>query len=133
MTTTQNTPEIARAPSDLDYEESTVGELRRIGLVGTVWFTAAVIAVGIPLDGLLTSGWRPVDLPIVAEVAWWVGAALTSLGVFGFAWAGCPVWGWGPEASARQKSVAIRAGVVLFLAGIIISSVAVMSVPAVAH
>ena len=110
-----------------------MGELRRIGLVGTVWFTAALVAIGIPLEGLLNSGWRPGDLPALAEISWWLGAALTSLGLFGFAWAGCPVWGWGAESSARQKSISIRLGVAFFLAGAVISFVAIMSVPAVAH
>jgi len=118
------------ADRELDYEQSTVGELRRIGVAGTVWFAASIVALGIVLDGLLSSGWRPNDLPLLAEVIWWLGAAVTAIGVFGFAWSGCPVWGWGPEVSLRQKSITIRGGVAFFLAGVVLSSVALFSVPA---
>ena len=133
MTTKQNTPVDEATGSALAFEESTVGELRRIGRAGVVWFTASIIAVGIPLEGLLSTGWRPIDLGSVAEVVWWLGAALTAIGVFGFAWAGCPVWGWGAERSLRQKSLSIRGGVAFFLSGVILASVAVLSVPAVTH
>ena len=113
---------------DFAAEESTVAELRRIDFTGTMWFAAAIIAIGIPLSGLISSGWRPTDLPLPAEVAWWVGAALTFIGIAGFAWAGCPVLAWPVPVANRQKSICIRGGVGLYLAGTVIASIAVLTV-----
>lgn len=134
---TQDTPEHDTPEHDTaeEYaaEESTVAELRRIDFTGTLWFGAAIIAVGVPLAGLLSQGWRPADLPGAAEIAWWVGAALTVIGIAGFAWSGCPVLAWPVPIAERQKSITIRGGVALYLAGTVISLIAILAVPAVAH
>jgi hypothetical protein len=118
----------ADTAEDFAAEESTVAELRRIDFTGTMWFGAAIIAVGIPLAGLLATGWRPADLPLPAEIAWWVGAAFTFIGIAGFGWAGCPVLAWPVPVANRQKSICIRGGVGLYLAGTIIALIAVLSV-----
>lgn len=128
---TQNTKGTQDRPEDFVAEESTVAELRRIDFTGTIWFGAAIIAVGIPLAGLLGQGWRPADLSMPAEVAWWIGAAFTLIGIAGFGWSGCPVLAWPVRVAERQKSITIRGGVALYLAGTVISLIAILSVPAV--
>lgn len=132
-TVPQNTKGTQDRPEDFAAEESTVAELRRINFTGTVWFAAAIVAVGVPLAGLLGQGWRPVDLPVPAEIAWWFGAALTIIGIAGFGWSGCPVLAWAVPVAERQKATTIRAGIVLYLAGTVISLVAILATPAVAH
>ena len=129
MTTALETTDTTDSSTE-DYaaEESTVAELRRIDFSGTVWFAAAIIAIGVPLSGLLSSGWRPSELPMPAEVAWWVGAALAFIGIAGFGWAGCPVLAWPVPIATRQKSICIRGGVGLYLAGTAIASIAVLAV-----
>jgi hypothetical protein len=112
----------------VSYEESLPVELRRIMTTGTAWFAGAIIAVGVPLAGLLAAGWRPHDMPLLAAAVWWVGSALTMLGIAGFAWAGCPVLAWPAPQAYRQKSICIRGGVGLFLAGTVLTAVAVLSV-----
>jgi hypothetical protein len=132
-TPTQNTKGTQDRPEDFAAEESTVAELRRINFTGPVWFGGAIIAVGVPLAGLLSQGWRPVDLPIPAEIAWWVGAAFTLLGIAGFGWSGCPVLAWPAPVAERQKSVTIRAGIAFYLVGTVVSLIAILSTPAVVH
>lgn len=127
----ENTKGTHDKPEDFVEEESTVAELRRIDFTGTIWFAASIIAVGIPLAGLLSQGWRPADLPMPAEIAWWVGSALTLLGIAGFGWSGCPVLAWPVPVAERQKSITIRGGVALYVAGTVIALIAILSVPAV--
>lgn len=110
------------------HEESLPVELRRIMTTGTTWFAAAIIAVGVPLAGLLASGWRPHDMPLIAAAVWWLGSALIMLAIAGFAWAGCPVLAWPAPVAYRQKSICIRGGVGLYFAGTVLAAVAVLSV-----
>jgi hypothetical protein len=130
---TQNTKGTKDRPEDFAAEESTVAELRRIDFTGTIWFGAAIIAVGIPLAGLLSQGWRPTDLPGAAEVAWWIGAAFTFIGIAGFGWSGCPVLAWPVVIAERQKSITIRGGIAVYLLGTVVSLIAILSTPAVIH
>jgi hypothetical protein len=102
-------------------------EVQRIDHTGTVWFSTALIAVALPVTGLLVSGWRPSQLPSDAAVAWWIGATLIGLGLASIGYAGCPVY-WGNEHIAhRQKAIAIRAGLVMFLVGAAVALVALFS------
>ncbi len=92
-------------------------ELRRIDHTGTIWFAAALIAVALPLCGILISGWRPSELAPVAAGFWWVGATLATVGIAAIGYAGCPIY-WGSVRTAHlQKSISIRAGLGLFLIG----------------
>lgn len=125
--------DLPRPVDDYSEEESVVAELRRIDFTGTIWFAASIIAVGLPLAGLLSQGWRPADLPLPAEITWWVGAALTMIGIAGFGWSGCPVLAWPVPIADKQKSITIRGGILLFIVGTVASSIAVLSVPAVGH
>lgn len=92
-------------------------EVQRIDRTGTIWFAAAVIAVALPLTGLLISGWHPSDLSPGAEVFWWIGATLNGLGLASIGYAGCPIYWGSVEVAHLQKSIAIRGGLVLFLVG----------------
>lgn len=111
-------------------DESVVAELRRIDFTGTIWFAAAIIASSVALTGLLASRWRPTDMPLGAEVVWWVGAALAFIGTACFGWAGCPVLAWRLPVAERQKSICIRAGIGLYLVGSVAAGISVLAVPA---
>jgi hypothetical protein len=111
-------------------DESDSAELRRTLYSGTVWFAATIVAAGVPLSGLLAAGWRPADLPLLAGLVWWFGAAIALVGVAGLGWAGCPVLAWDAETALKQKRLCIRGGMVLFLVGAVAASVAVLAVPA---
>ncbi|MDO7882756.1 hypothetical protein [Antiquaquibacter soli] len=92
-------------------------EVQRTDRTGTIWFAAALVAVTLFVASLVLSGWRPSLLPAGAAVAWWIGFALAALGLAGIGYAGCPIYWGNVEVAHWQKSVAIRAGLVLFLIG----------------
>jgi len=108
---------------------STTEELKRIDFTGTVWFGAAIIAAGIPLAGLLSTGWRPSDLPVFGEAVWGLGALIAVAGMGLLAWAGCPVFSFTPERVDRQKAFSIRAGVMFYLGGSVVALIAVLASP----
>lgn len=111
-------------PEDLMSASS---ELARIDRTGSMWFAAGLLAVALPVAALLHGGWRPVDLPEASAVAWWVGAILVGIGLSCIGYAGCPIY-WGDvRAAHRQKSVAIRTGLALFLTGSFTALVAVLA------
>jgi hypothetical protein len=121
----------AREEESIRQEESIPAELRRIDFTGTFWFGAGLIAAAIIVGGLLSTGWRPADLPAgPAEVLWWVGAAMAGLGLAGLAWAGCPVLAFDLETADRQKAFTIRAGVLVYAIGGTLSIVMVLISPA---
>lgn len=106
---------------------SAYSELRRIDRTGTIWFAAALLAVSLHVAALLLSGWRPSDLPATAAAAWWIGATLVGVGLAGIGYAGCPIY-WGDVPTAhRQKSVAIRGGLAMFLIGSFTAVVALLA------
>ena len=100
--------------------------LRHIMSTGGLWSAAAAVSATIGLTGLLVSGWRPRQLDGVADPAWWAGAVLALAGALALAWAGCPVVTDDPAAAARRKSVSVRAGLVVFVAGMAIAALAVL-------
>lgn len=104
-------------------------EVKRIIFSGTVWFGASIIAVAVPFAGLLVSGWRPSALPEPLAILWWIGCAVVALGIFCFAWSGCPVLEVDVPTSDRNKIVTIRSGVVLFLLGSAAAFLAVLLGP----
>ncbi|MCA0218451.1 MAG: hypothetical protein LCH43_14005 [Actinobacteria bacterium] len=110
-------------PSDLMSAEA---ELHRIDHTATIWFAAALIAVALPLTGLLISGWRPADLTPVAAAFWWAGAIVGIIGLSAIGYAGCPIY-WGSVLTAHlQKSIAIRAGLAMLLIGSFVAISAVL-------
>jgi formate hydrogenlyase subunit 3/multisubunit Na+/H+ antiporter MnhD subunit len=121
-TTTESLDEIAELTS-------LSAELRRMDFSGGLWFAASIIAAGIPLAGLLASGWRPTDLASPEAGIWWFGSVLTVLSLAAFGWGGCPSYAFTPDVALRQKTYCMRAGVVLFIAGSVLSSFAVLVSP----
>ena len=103
-----------REPVDLMSPEQ---ELARIDRTGTLWFAAALIAGAMVFCATLISGWRPADLGATARVFWWVGTAASASGLASIGYAGCPVYWGGVTTAHLQKSIAIRAGLVLLLLG----------------
>jgi len=110
-------------------QESVAEEVKRIDFTGTFWFAGALIATAIPLGGLFSAGWRPSDLPPGLVELWWFGALLMVAGMSGLVWAGCPVAGFPLPEADRQKVVAIRAGIVVYGIGAVLSLVAVLLSP----
>jgi hypothetical protein len=106
--------------------EDPVEEVLRTDFSGTIWFGATLLSSSIVIAGLLMSGWRPADLGPAAGV-WWFGAALTTIGTAGLAYAGCPVQGPNLQFDDRTKTIAIRAGLLVFAVGAIISLIAVLT------
>ncbi|RCK68917.1 hypothetical protein DT076_13440 [Desertihabitans brevis] len=112
--------------TDFPPQKSVPAELTRIGFSGTLWFAAALLAAAIGLAGLLAGGWRPAGLPTLAAVGFWVGAGAQLLGLGGLAWAGCPVIGLDRERADKNKSLVVRAGVIAFVLGGALASLAVL-------
>lgn len=104
-------------------------EVKRIIFSGTIWFGASIIAVAVPFAGLLISGWRPTELPAGLALLWWIGCAVLALGIFCFAWSGCPVLEVDVPTSDRNKVITIRSAVVLFLIGSAVVFLAVLLGP----
>jgi len=100
--------------------------LRHIMTTGGLWSSAAAVSATIGLTGLLVSGWRPRQLDGVAGPAWWAGAVLVLAGALALAWAGCPVVTDAPSRAAQRKSLSVRAGLVVFVAGMAIAALAVL-------
>jgi len=106
---------------------SAPAELRRIDAVAPGWFAASLIGVSVVVAALLLSGWRPSQLPVQAGIGWWFGAAAVGLGLACIGYAGCPIYWGNVPIARRQKSVAIRAGLVLLLGGSFIAFVVMIS------
>ncbi len=92
-------------------------EVQRTDRTGTIWFAAALVAATIFIASLVLTGWRPSELADAAQVVWWVGFGLSALGLASIGYAGCPIYWGNVEVAHAQKSLAIRAGLVLFLVG----------------
>jgi hypothetical protein len=112
------------------YLTSKYDEVQRIDFSGTIWFGASTIAAALPITGLLSTGWRPADLPAPAAVAWWLGAAITTFGLAALAWSGCPVIGGTLDHDERVKSISIRVGLSSFGIGAVTALLAIMLSPA---
>lgn len=85
--------------------------------IATTTGTAADLVLQVALDEAAPGG----------TVAWWIGFALAALGVAGIGYAGCPIYWGNVEVAHWQKSVAIRAGLVLFLVGSVTLVVAMLA------
>lgn len=102
-------------------------ELRRIDAVAPWWFAFALLATAIATGALVLSGWRPAQLPPPAAVTWWSSALVTGLGLIAIGYAGCPIYWGNVQTAYRQKSFAIRAGLVLLLVGVFVGFIAVFA------
>ena len=112
--------------SDLESVES---ETERIMRTGALWLAAVVISATLLLGPSAAAGWRPDQLPIPFDAAWWLGALAASVGIGLLVWAGCPVMGFALEQAHRQKVVSIRVGIVLGLSGIAFAGLAALLAP----
>lgn len=93
---------------------------------GAMWLAAVTISAAILLGPAVAAGWRPADLPVGHDFAWWLGAVVASAGIALLVWAGCPVPGFTLERAHRQKMFSIRVGIVLSFGGIAIAGLAVL-------
>jgi len=116
-------------PSRLHELMTPEQNVQRIMWTGTIWFTAAVGSIALVLGMLLSSGWRPYDLPLGAEVLWWFGSALTTLSVGLIGWSGCPILEVSVPVADKNKSRTMQFGTAFFIAGGAISLFAVLLGP----
>jgi len=114
-------------PVEAEEEMSAPAELRRIDAVAPWWFATAVIAMSIAVSALVVSGWRPAQLPEWGEFVWWLSSIVTGLGLGCIGYAGCPIYFGNVRTAHRQKSLAIRVGLVLFLVGAFVGFMTVFS------
>jgi hypothetical protein len=104
--------------------------VQRIMWTGTVWFAAAVGSVSIALGLLLSSGWRPAELPVGLSILWWVGFAFVvlSLGLIG--WSGCPILEVDVPTADHNKTRTMQLGTLLLIVGSAAAMLAVLLGPA---
>jgi len=91
--------------------------VQRIMRTGTVWFAAAVGSVAVVMGLLLSSGWRPSDLPLVEGALFWVGAFVVTLSIGLIGWSGCPILEVDVPTADRNKSRTMQFGTMLFILG----------------
>ncbi|MGG7465952.1 MULTISPECIES: hypothetical protein [unclassified Plantibacter] len=104
--------------------------VQRIMWTGTIWFAAAVGGVAITMGPLLSSGWRPAELPGWLQVVWWIGAALVGLSLGLIGWSGCPILEVSVPVADRNKTRTMQLGTLLFIVGGVIALFAVLLGPA---
>ncbi len=104
--------------------------VQRIMWTGTVWFAAAVGSVSVALGFLLSSGWRPAELPVGLSILWWVGFAFVvlSLGLIG--WSGCPILEVDVPTADHNKTRTMQLGTLLLIVGSAAAMLAVLLGPA---
>jgi hypothetical protein len=91
--------------------------VQRIMWTGTAWFAVAAGSAAITTGMLLSSGWRPAQLPGELEAVWWIGAFLVTLAVGLIGWSGCPVLEVDVPTASRNKSRTMQLGTMLFIVG----------------
>ena len=104
-------------------------ETERIIRSGTIWLAAVIVTAALLLGPAVAAGWRPADLPLQDQVAWWTGAVAAGVGIAALVWAGCPTLGFPVAEAWRQKRVCIRLGIVASLGGMTLAGLAVLVVP----
>lgn len=91
--------------------------VQRIMRTGTIWFGVAVGSSAITLGLLLASGWRPAMLTEGLRVVWWCCSTIVVLSVGLLGWSGCPVLEIDVPTAARNKSLTMQLGTMLFILG----------------
>ena len=103
--------------------------VQRIMHTGSLWFMAAIVSVGITLGLLLSSGWRPAQLPTDVKTLWWISAFLVTLSIGLIGWSGCPILEVSVPVADKNKSRTMQFGTAFFIAGGAISLFAVLLGP----
>ena len=100
--------------------------VQRIMSTGAVWFVAAVGSSAVFLGLLLSSGWRPTELPLPLAGIWWLGSLLVagSLGLIG--WSGCPILEVDVPTADRNKTKTMQFGTAFFIVGSVLTVFAVL-------
>lgn len=104
--------------------------VKRIMRTGTIWFAAAVVAVGLFMGVLLASGWRPAQLGAFDQALWWVGALIVVVSIGLIGWSGCPILEVDVPTADRNKTKTMQFGTALFIIGGAIAVFAVLVGPA---
>lgn len=104
-------------------------EIERIMRTASMWLAAEMITVALLIGPAVAAGWRPTELPALALVPWWLGAAAAAVGAAALMWAGCPVPAFSFEEAHAQKVLCVRLGIVLALSGIALSGITVLFTP----
>ena len=104
--------------------------VQRIMWTGTAWFAVAAGSTAIVLGMLLSSGWRPAQLPDDLQVLWWVGSVLVVLSVGLIGWSGCPILEVDVPTASRNKSRTMQLGTMFFIIGGAVALFAVLVGPA---
>jgi hypothetical protein len=104
--------------------------VQRIMWTGTAWFAVAVGSTAIVMGTLLSSGWRPSDLPVGLDVLWWFGAVLVAGSVALIGWSGCPILEVSVPVADHNKTRTMQLGTLLFIVGGALSLAAVLLGPA---
>jgi hypothetical protein len=113
-----------------DGSRSARDEIERIVRSATIWTATGVLAPAVAVGPLLASGWRPGGLPADLAILWWSGVVVASIGLGLLIWAGCPALGTDLHSAYRQKMQSVRFGIVVNVAGLAISGLAVLLSPA---
>ncbi|QJU55775.1 hypothetical protein SCB71_01720 [Herbiconiux sp. KACC 21604] len=104
--------------------------VKRIMHTGTVWFGVAVGSTAVTLGLLLSSGWRPADLPGGLETLWWIASTVVVLSIGLIGWSGCPILEVDVPTADRNKSRTMQLGTMLFIIGGAAAMLAVLLSPA---
>ena len=110
---------------------SPVRTVRRIMVTGTVWFAAALLAIGLVAGPLLASGWRPALLTGGVEVLFWIGVTVVALSLGLIGWSGCPILEVDVATADRNKTRTMQLGVLLFILGGTATMLAILLGPAI--
>jgi hypothetical protein len=103
--------------------------VQRIMWTGTAWFGVAVGSTAIVMGTLLSSGWRPSDLPVGLGVLWWFSAVLVALSVGLIGWSGCPILEVSVPIADHNKTRTMQLGTLLFIVGGALSLAAILLGP----
>ena len=123
------TPPANEETRPVDDPTRDAAELRRTMYIAALWFAAALLSGTVTTAILMSTGWRPYRLPLVAEIIWLVSTGVSVLGTVLLAWAGCPVTNSGVHEENRRKSLTVRVGTVAFLVGTAAASLVELFTP----
>lgn len=84
---------------------------------GTAWFAVVVGAVTVTAGLLLSSGWRPAELPPGDRTLFWIASAVVTLSVGLIGWSACPILEVDVPTADRNKTRTMQLGTLLFIVG----------------